>query len=49
MSPYNVNSNGNAYVFRVNSNGNLDAPNVNNIKGLPIRHLIGQYPFKLNN
>ena len=34
MSPYNVNSNGNANVFRVNSNGNLDAPNVNNTNGV---------------
>ena len=42
MSPYNVNTSGNAVVFNVNTSGNLNGNNnVNNTLG------VRQYPFKL--
>ena len=41
MSPYNVNSSGNANVFNVNSSGNLNNNRVDNTNG------VRQYPFKL--
>ncbi len=50
VSPYNVNSNGNANVFRVNSDGNLNNNNVNNTRGVrPVLNLDAGVTIKSGN